>query len=89
MRSAAPLPTFPCGAGGEMPMSARAGRLRARIAAERPLRALRALWSDEAAPTSVEYALLVGGIAIVIVASVGTLGATVAGLFSSAAALWP
>jgi Flp pilus assembly pilin Flp len=47
------------------------------------------LWSDEAAPTSVEYALLIGGIAVVIVASVGTLGTTVAGLFSSAAALWP
>ncbi len=70
-------------------MSASAGRLRARIGAKSPTRALRALWSDEAAPTSVEYALLIGGIAVVIVASVTTLGSSVAGLFSSAAALWP
>lgn len=46
--------------------------LRARAA-----RTLRALWRDEAAPTAVEYGIMVGLIAVVIVLTVGSLGQTV------------
>lgn len=47
---------------------------------ERP-GALRRLWSDEEAPTAVEYAILAGLIATVIVAAVGALGTSVLRLF--------
>ena len=39
------------------------------------------LWADEGAPTAVEYAIMVGLIATVIVAAVGALGSAVRGLF--------
>jgi pilus assembly protein Flp/PilA len=39
---------------------------------------------DEEAPTAVEYALMVAGIAVAIIAAVYTLGDTVKGLFTSA-----
>jgi Flp pilus assembly pilin Flp len=38
---------------------------------------VRALWRDEAAPTAVEYGIMVGLIAVVIVAAVETLGQAV------------
>lgn len=38
---------------------------------------VRALWRDEAAPTAVEYGIMVGLIAVVIVLTVGSLGQTV------------
>jgi Flp pilus assembly pilin Flp len=53
-------------------------------------RQLRALWSDEAAPTAVEYGIMVGLIAVVIVAAVGTLGqAVLANLFQRTADAMP
>jgi Flp pilus assembly pilin Flp len=38
---------------------------------------VRALWGDETAPTAVEYGIMVGLIAVVIVAAVETLGQVV------------
>jgi Flp pilus assembly pilin Flp len=43
----------------------------------RARREARALWRDDAAPTAVEYGVMVGLIAVVIVAAVGTLGQVV------------
>lgn len=40
-------------------------------------RELDTLWSDDAAPTAVEYGIMVGLIATVIFAAVGTLGRAV------------
>ncbi len=42
---------------------------------------LRRLWADEAGPTAVEYAIMAGLIATVIVGAVGTFGLAVQGLF--------
>jgi pilus assembly protein Flp/PilA len=39
------------------------------------------LWADEAGPTAVEYAIMAGLIATVIVGTVGALGAAVNQLF--------
>ncbi|HEX9051335.1 MAG TPA: Flp family type IVb pilin [Anaeromyxobacter sp.] len=50
---------------------------------------LRALQRDDAAPTTVEYAILLGGIAIAIVVAVGVLGGRVRDLFASAESRWP
>ncbi len=50
---------------------------------------LRALQRDDAAPTTVEYALMLGGIAIAIVVAVGVLGGRVRDLFASAESRWP
>lgn len=61
-------------------------KLRAAVMA----RELRAVWADEAAPTAVEYAIMVGMIAVVIIAAVGTLGQTVLiNLFQRTAAAMP
>lgn len=46
-----------------------------------PLEGLRRLWADETGPTAVEYAIMAGLIATVIVAAVGVLGVNVRGLF--------
>jgi pilus assembly protein Flp/PilA len=43
-------------------------------------------WLANSGATAVEYAMIAGGIALVIVASVTTLGTTVDGLFVSALA---
>lgn len=37
-------------------------------------RSLRELWTDDVAPTAVEYGIMAGLVAVVIVAAVGTLG---------------
>ncbi len=39
------------------------------------------LWNDEEAPTAVEYALMVAGIAVVIIAAVWALGGAVSSKF--------
>lgn len=53
-------------------------------------RELGALWRDEAAPTAVEYGIMVGLIAVVIVAAVGTFGqAVLTNLFQRAAEAMP
>lgn len=46
--------------------------------------ALRTFLKDEEAPTAVEYALMVAGIAVAIVAAVFALGDTVKSMFTSA-----
>jgi pilus assembly protein Flp/PilA len=46
---------------------------------------LLALWKDEEAPTAVEYALMVAGIAVVIIAAVWALGGNVSKKFDSVA----
>lgn len=51
--------------------------------------ALRALWNDDAAPTAVEYAIMAGGIAAVIVAAVGVLGRATLALFDLVVSSWP
>jgi Flp pilus assembly pilin Flp len=50
---------------------------------------LRALWADEAGPTAVEYAILAGGIAAVIVAAVGLFGGAVLALFQKVVTAYP
>jgi Flp pilus assembly pilin Flp len=50
---------------------------------------LRALWADDAAPTSVEYAIMLSGITVVIAASVLAFGQGVAGLFDELVSRWP
>lgn len=50
---------------------------------------LRVLWADEAAPTSVEYAIMLSGITAVIFASVVAFGDGVAGLFDELVSRWP
>jgi Flp pilus assembly pilin Flp len=52
-----------------------------RDVAERAGAALRALRDDEAAPTAVEYGLMVAGVAAVIFVGVGALGQAVLQLF--------
>jgi pilus assembly protein Flp/PilA len=53
----------------------------------RPMKAsLIRFWLANSGATAVEYAMIAGGIALVIVASVNTLGTTVDGLFVSAVA---
>jgi pilus assembly protein Flp/PilA len=42
---------------------------------------LHRLWTDESGPTAVEYAIMAGLIATVIVGTVGLLGGSVRGLF--------
>jgi Flp pilus assembly pilin Flp len=60
-------------------------KLRAAVARE-----LRAVWADDAAPTAVEYAIMVGMIAVVIVAAVGVLGqAVLVNLFQRTADAMP
>ncbi|WP_242333433.1 MULTISPECIES: Flp family type IVb pilin [unclassified Anaeromyxobacter] len=51
--------------------------------------ALRALWADESAPTTVEYAIMAAGIAVAIFVAVGSLGGAVNGLFDQIATTWP
>jgi pilus assembly protein Flp/PilA len=41
---------------------------------------------DDSAATAIEYALIAGGIAVVIVAAVGAVGANLKPIFTSAAA---
>jgi pilus assembly protein Flp/PilA len=45
---------------------------------------LKSFLKDEEAPTAVEYALMVAGIAVAIVAAVYALGTTVKNMFTSA-----
>ena len=45
---------------------------------------IRTFLRDEEAPTAVEYALMVAGIAVAIVAAVYALGGTVKNMFTSA-----
>jgi len=49
------------------------------------LQALKAFFSDEEAPTAVEYALIVAGIAVAIVGAVYALGGVVNTKFNTAA----
>ena len=51
--------------------------------------ALRTLRDDDAAPTAVEYALMLGGIALAIVVTVALLGGAVDRLFSGLVSRWP
>lgn len=50
---------------------------------------LRALRDDDAAPTAVEYALMLGGVALAVVTMVAALGSRVNELFNSLVARWP
>ncbi len=52
------------------------------------IRSARALWDDESAPTSTEYAVMLGGIAIAIFTMVGALGQSVVGLFRHVVTTW-
>jgi Flp pilus assembly pilin Flp len=45
------------------------------------LEVLGRLWADEAGPTAVEYAIMAGRIAAVIVGTVGTIGVAVNQMF--------
>ena len=47
------------------------------------IRALRAFVEDETAATAIEYALIAGGISIVIIASVSSVGTTLNGIFGN------
>ena len=47
------------------------------------IRALRAIVEDETAATAIEYALIAGGISIVIIASVSSVGTTLNGIFGN------
>jgi Flp pilus assembly pilin Flp len=49
----------------------------------------RSLWSDDHGATAVEYAIMAGCIAAVIVGAVGVLGGGVLGLFDSVVATYP
>ncbi|WP_242333412.1 MULTISPECIES: Flp family type IVb pilin [unclassified Anaeromyxobacter] len=46
---------------------------------------LRKLWKDEAAPTAVEYGVMVALIAVVIITAVGLLGTNLSTTFNSVA----
>lgn len=46
---------------------------------------LQKFWKEEEAPTAVEYAIMVAGIAVVIIATVWLLGSNVNGLFGQVA----
>jgi pilus assembly protein Flp/PilA len=50
------------------------------------LKNIKRLLKDEEAPTAVEYALMVAGIAVVIIAAVWFLGGTVSNKFTDVAA---
>jgi Flp pilus assembly pilin Flp len=54
-----------------------------------PAGALRTLRDDEAAPTAVEYALMLGGVALAVIVVVAALGNRVDQLFQSLASSWP
>jgi Flp pilus assembly pilin Flp len=54
-----------------------------------PTDAFRALRDDDAAPTAVEYALMLGGVALAVVTMVAALGSRVNELFNSLVARWP
>jgi len=47
------------------------------------IRKFQAFFADESAATAIEYALIAGGISIVIVAAVGSVGTTLNGIFTS------
>jgi pilus assembly protein Flp/PilA len=49
------------------------------------LKTLKGLWLDEEAPTSVEYAIMIGGIAVVIIGAVWYFGGTLNNSFSNSA----
>ncbi len=49
------------------------------------LKTLTSLWLDEEAPTSVEYAIMIGGIAVVIIAAVWYFGGTLNNSFTNSA----
>ena len=51
--------------------------------------AIRGLWRDDAGATAVEYSLIIGGIAAVIIVVVYALGAKVNNLYSNATQGWP
>ena len=53
------------------------------------LQKIKLLLKDEEAPTAVEYALMVAGIAVVIIAAVWFLGGRVSNTFSSVANSMP
>jgi len=59
-----------------------------RVFAFRRFRVAGVLPGDEGA-TAVEYGLMAGLIALVIIASVGVLGSAVQGLFTNAVDAWP
>lgn len=40
-------------------------------------------WRDEEGATAIEYAIIAGGISVVIVASVNSIGSSVKGLFNN------
>ena len=46
------------------------------------MRAILRFWANDSASTAIEYALIAGGIAVAIVASVQALGTTVNGMYS-------
>ena len=50
---------------------------------------LRAFVADETAVTAIEYALIAGGISIVILAAVNSVGSALNGLFASISTLLP
>jgi pilus assembly protein Flp/PilA len=54
-----------------------------------PVSYFRRFLRDERAATSIEYAMIAGGIAVVIAAAVMALGTKVTGLFESVRAAWP
>jgi pilus assembly protein Flp/PilA len=47
------------------------------------IRKFQAFFADESAATAIEYALIAGGISIVIVAAVSSIGITLNGMFTS------
>ena len=47
------------------------------------IRLLRAFIEDKTAATAIEYALIAGGISIVIIASVNSVGTTLTGIFGN------
>jgi len=47
------------------------------------MRLLRTFFYDESAATAIEYALIAGGISIVIVASVGAIGTSLKTIFTT------
>jgi pilus assembly protein Flp/PilA len=47
------------------------------------IKALRAFLADETAATAIEYAIIAGGLSIVIVAAVNSIGTTLNGIFGN------
>jgi Flp pilus assembly pilin Flp len=60
-----------------------------RASPSRPLDLLRALVRDESGATAVEYALMLGGIAAVIIATIYVFGTKTNNLYNGAASSWP